>query len=182
MHLAYLFFIALINSIDNMGIGIAFSIAGIRVSLLKNILISFLAFAISYISSLSGGFISHYLNECISSIIGVLILVFMGVRMIYLSYYGKKEDKIDEVELLEFKEAIFVGIVLALDDIGSSVSSGLIGYSPLMVSLPYFIISFFIFSFGNYGTKFIVKMKIGKKATVISGSMMIIIGLLQFFC
>jgi putative Mn2+ efflux pump MntP len=181
MHLIYLFFIAIINSIDNMGIGVVYSIAGIRVTLPKNILISFLAFAISCVSSLTGGFISHYLNKQTSSIIGMLILVFMGTRMIYLSFSEKKDNNVDMVKILGFKEAIMIGIVLALDDIGSSVSSGLIGYNPLLVALPYFIVSFIIFFFGNYGTRFFLKLNIGKKATIISGSIMVTIGILQFF-
>ena len=40
MQLLYLFLIALLNSIDNIGIGAAYSIAGVKVRLLKNILIA----------------------------------------------------------------------------------------------------------------------------------------------
>ena len=49
MHLLYLFLIAILNTIDNLGVGIA----GIKVKFSKNLLIAFLAFAVSFIASLT---------------------------------------------------------------------------------------------------------------------------------
>ncbi|NOW92746.1 hypothetical protein CCS79_06740 [Clostridium diolis] len=53
MQLLYLFLIAILNSIDNLGVGIAYGIAGIKVKFSKNLLIAFLAFAVSFIASLT---------------------------------------------------------------------------------------------------------------------------------
>lgn len=181
MHIIYLFFIAVLNSIDNMGIGIAYSISGKKVPIFKNILISLMAFAVSFISSLSGGAISHFLNENTCTILSMSILILMGLRMIYHSFDKKDNNDLKKYNIITNTEAITVGILLALDDIGSSVSSGLLGYGPIMVSLPYFIISFIIFFLANYGTKFTAKLNIGRKATIISGIMMILMGILQLF-
>jgi putative Mn2+ efflux pump MntP len=177
----YLFFIAILNSIDNMGVGVAYSIAGKKVPIFKNILISLMAFAVSFVSSLSGGIISHFLNERICTIISMLLLVSMGLRMIYQSFSEKDDNDLEKYNVISNKEAITVGIILALDDVGSSVSSGLIGYGPFMVSMPYFVISFIIFSLANYGAGFVSKLNIGKKATIVSGILMILMGALQFF-
>ena len=179
-HILYLFFIAMLNSIDNVGIGIAFSISGKKVPIFKNLLISIMAFIVSFISSLLGGIISHFLNENTCTLISVFLLVFMGSRMIYEAY-KKNDSDLEKYNIISNKEAIIVGTALAIDDVGSSVSSGLIGYGPFMVSLPYFIISFIIFFFANYGSRFIRKLNIGKKAAVISGFLMISIGILQLF-
>lgn len=179
-HLIYLFFIAMLNSIDNAGIGIAYSISGKKVPILKNILISFMAFAISFVSSLSGGIISNYLSEETCTLISVVLLVSMGLRMIYQSFRTKDKD-LEKYSIISNKEAIAVGTILAIDDVGSSVSSGLIGYGPFMVSLPYFIISFIIFFLANYGSNFVRKLNIGGKATLISGFLMILMGILQLF-
>lgn len=181
----YLTFIAFLNSIDNIGIAIAYSISGKKIPLLKNLLISLAAFLVSYISGLSGEFISRYLTEEISAIIACGILVLMGSNMIYQGF--KKDPQAEASEDAEIlnavgnKEAIVVGTILALDDVGSSVSSGLMGHGPFMIALPFFILSFVMFFLANYGTKFTSKWKIGKRATAISGIIMIILGILRLF-
>ncbi len=181
MQLLYLFLIAILNSIDNLGVGIAYGIAGIKVKFSKNLLIAFLAFAVSFIASLSGQFISTFLNDEECSIISMLLLVLMGIKMIYSSLSKKQNDNFDKVKELSYKDAFSIGIALALDDVSSSVSSALIGYSAFMVSLPYFIISLAIFFSGNFALRFITKLNIGNKPTILAGLLMIIIGISQFF-
>jgi putative Mn2+ efflux pump MntP len=182
MQLLYLFIIAILNSIDNFGVGIAYSVAGIKVKLSKNILIAFLAFIVSFIASLSGQFISSFLSDEECSVVSMLLLVLMGIKMIYTSFSkGKNSHDLNKVKELGYKEAFSIGIALAFDDISSSVSSALIGYSAFMVSFPYFIISLVIFFFGNYALKFVTKLNVGNKPTIIAGVLMIMIGILQFF-
>lgn len=181
MQLLYLFIIAILNSIDNFGVGIAYSVAGIKVNLPKNILIAFLAFIVSFIASLSGQLISHFLSDSECTIVSMLLLILMGINMIYRSLYNKKDNSVDKIKEIGYKEALSVGIALALDDVSSSVSSALIGYSPFMISFPYFLISLAIFSFGNYALKFISKLNFGNKPTILAGILMIVIGLSQFF-
>jgi len=105
----------------------------------------------------------------------------MGISMIYTSFSKKNDNDLNKIKELKYKEALSIGIALALDDISSSVSSGLIGYSPFMVSFPYFIISLAIFFSGNYILKFITKLNIGNKPTIIAGVLMLLIGISQFF-
>lgn len=181
MQLVYLFIIALLNSIDNIGIGAAYSIAGVKVRFLKNILIAFIAFIVSFLSALFGQLISYYLNDTECTIISMLLLILMGTNMIYTSFSKKKDNESNSINELDFKEALSVGIALALDDISSSVSSSLLGFNAFMTSFPYFIISLFIFFSANYSSKFISKFNFGNKATLASGILMILIGIFQFF-
>lgn len=180
LHILYLFFIAMLNSVDNAGIGIAYSVSGKKVPIFKNILISIMAFAVSFVSALSGDIISGFLSQQMCTVISMSLLIFMGSRMIYQAFRKKDED-LDKYNIISNKEAIAVGTVLALDDVGSSVSSGLIGYGAFMVSLPFFVISFIIFSLANYGGKFVRRLNIGKKATVVSGILMILMAVFQLF-
>lgn len=181
MNIIYLFFIAVINSIDNMGIGIAYSIARVRVPLVKNLLISFMAFAVAFASALSGDLLSHVLNEEIAAIISMLLLIIIGIRMIYEAFDDDVEERLGKVNVIGEKEAISVGTILALDDVGSSVSSGLAGYGPFAVAAPFFVVSFIIFLLANYGSSMMYKLKIGKRANIIAGIVMVIIGILRYF-
>lgn len=179
MHIIYLFFIAMLNSIDNLGIGAAYSIAGKKVSIRKNILIASMAFAVCFISSLSGGILSHYLNEQICSMLSMLLFVFMGLVMIYQGIAKKDNDNLEKYNIISNKETVTVGALLALDDIGSAVSLGLMGYGPFIASISYSAMSLIIFFLANYGTRFVAKLNIGRKAVIISGVLMVLMGLLQ---
>ncbi|MGK0467047.1 manganese efflux pump MntP [Clostridium sp.] len=180
MQILYLFTIAFLNSIDNIGVGVIYSVGGIKVKLLKNLILALLAFAVSFVASLSGQFISHFLSVEICSIISMLLLVFMGVKMIYSSVYKNNTD-FHRYKELEYKEAFTVGAALAFDDIGSSISAALIGYSPFMISFPFFIISLGIFFLGNYALKYTTKFNLGNKPTIVAGGLMILLGISQFF-
>lgn len=181
MQIIYLFIIAILNSIDNIGVGVAYSIAGIKVKFSKNILIAFIAFIVSYISALFGQVISYFLSDTQSAFISMLLLVLMGIRIIYASFSKNKNNDLNKVKELSFKEALSIGIALAIDDVSSSVSSALIGYSAFMTSFPYFIISLAIFFSSNYTAKFITKFNLGNKPTIVAGILMILIGIFQFF-
>lgn len=179
MHLIYLFVIAFVNSIDNIGIGVAYSVGRIKIGFYKNIIISSIAFIVSYIAAISGNVVSNFLSDNVCTMLSVIILVVMGSKMIIKSIIEKNNDDEYKVKNIKYTEVISIGLVLALDDVGSSVSSGLSGYSPFAISLPYFIISIMIFMLSDYGTRFFGKLKIGKKATIISGVVMILMGLLE---
>lgn len=181
MQIIYLFIIAILNSIDNIGVGVAYSIAGIKVKLSKNLLIAFLAFIVSYISALFGQLISYFLSDTQSAFISMLLLVLMGIRIIYTSFSKKNHNDLNNVKDLSFKEALSVGIALAIDDVSSSVSSALIGYGAFMTSFPYFIISLVIFFSSNYTGRFFTKFNFGNKPTIVAGILMILIGIFEFF-
>ena len=93
--------------------------------------------------------------------------------------FPKRDDNLDSFNIISSKEAIIVGLALALDNTGSYISSGLISYRPFMISIPYFVISFIIFYFSNFITKFTSKLNIDNKAAIISGVLMIALGLTQ---
>ena len=181
MQIIYLFIVAFLNSVDNIGVGVSYSIAGVKVKLSKNILIAFLAFLVSFLSSSFGKLISYFLSDKTCLIISMLFFVLMGARMIYVSLSEKRNNDLDKLKELGYKDALSIGIALALDDIGSSVSSALVGHNPFMISFPYFIISLSIFLFGNYALKFITKLNMGNKPTIIAGILMILLGISQIF-
>lgn len=188
INMLFLLLVAVINSIDNIGVRIAYSIGGIKVFALKNLLISLMAFAVSFISSFSGGIISQFLSEDVCSVLSMLLLSYMGLKLMLTPYIKNKDHTmskneyaigIDKSNSLSYREAISVGTALALDDIGGSVSIGLIGYNPFMVGLAFFIVSYLIFLSGNYIIKFASKLKLGNKPTLIAGLVLIIIGISQ---
>src|ERR1039458_4309051 len=94
----YTFFIALMNNFDNIGVRIAYSIRGIRISTPINLWISVITFVISFFAAYSGSVISGFVSKQASSVIAMLLLSAIGLWMILEPYMKKNKDNINETQ------------------------------------------------------------------------------------
>ena len=204
MHnLFYTFFIALSNNFDNIGVRIAYSIRGIKISTLINIWISVITFFISYFAAFSGTMITGFFGKQLSSIIAMLLLAAIGSYMILEQYIRRvKKDPDEEADRenassilqvlvkpenadmdrskhIDFKEATILGIALSINNVGGGLSAGMMGLSSLLVGLLSAVISFMALWSGNYIAEFFIKWNISNKATVVAGLVLIAIGINQ---
>ena len=156
MHFIYTIFIALANNVDNISVRIAYSIRGIKVSILKNLWISIITFFMSFFAAFFGSIISKFLNNHTSSMLSMVLLIAIGF-WIMIEPYVRKESN-DEVETneskennvlnilkkpetadtdnskdIDFKEATLLGIALSINNIGGGLSSGIIGLNSFFV-------------------------------------------------
>jgi putative sporulation protein YtaF len=202
MHLIYTVFIALVNNLDNISVRIAYSIRGIKITTLKNLWISVITFFISSLAAFSGRAVSQAFNNKISSIISMIMLVIIGLWII-LEPYFKKENKVkceessiqnsniynilkepekadaDDSKDIDYKEATFLGIALSINNVGGSLSAGMIGLNSFFIGFFSAVISFLALWAGNYITEFFNKWNLTKKANIISGVILILIGIKQ---
>lgn len=201
--LFYSILFALINNVDNIGVRIAYSIKGIKMTIGKNLLISAITFFISGFSTYCGSALSGLINPKICSVFSMLLLSGIGIWFIadfYIKNMSKKKrpdkdsDKtviniitdpedpdIDNSKDIDFKEAAFLGISLSLNNIGGSLSAGMIGLSGLLIGFLSAAISFLTLLAGNYLTDLFIKINLSKKAVIVSGLIMIAIGIKQLF-
>jgi len=202
-NLFYTFFIALSNNFDNIGVRIAYSIRGIKISTLINIWISVITFFISYFAAFSGTMITGFFGKQLSSIIAMLLLAAIGSYMILEQYIRRvKKDPDEEADRenassilqvlvkpenadmdrskhIDFKEATILGIALSINNVGGGLSAGMMGLSSLLVGLLSAVISFMALWSGNYIAEFFIKWNISNKATVVAGLVLIAIGINQ---
>ncbi len=203
MHLIYTIFIALVNNLDNISVRIAYSIRGIKITTLKNLWISVITFFISSLAAFSGSAVSQTFNNKISSILSMVMFIIIGLWII-LEPYFKKENKAkkdeesliqnsniynilkepetadaDDSKDIDYKEATFLGIALSINNIGGSLSAGMIGLNSFFVGFFSAVISFLALWAGNYITEFFNKWNLTKKANIISGVILILIGIKQ---
>lgn len=204
MHFVYVFLIALANNIDNIGVRITYSIRGIRIDTLKNLWISIITFFISMLSAASGTFILSILNKRICSILSMVMLITMGLWIIlqhFLKrrnlYHSKNVNRnksliwnilsnpecadVDKSKDINFKEATFLGIALSINNIGGSLSAGTIGLNSYFVGLFSAIVSFVALWSGNYLTIYLNRYNIENKSIMLSGIILIVIGIKQIF-
>jgi putative sporulation protein YtaF len=200
LHFLHVFIIALTNNLDNIGVRIAYTIRGIKISVVINIWISVITFVISYFAAYSGTVISGYIGKKLSSVLTMILLSGIGSYMIYRQYlkrmcqgeFGqdnrkgichillKPEDAdIDNSKHINFKEATLLGIALSVNNVGGGVSAGMIGLNPFWVGLLSAVLSFLILWAGNYMAEFFIKWNLSNKATVTAGILLIAIGIEQ---
>ncbi len=199
-HFFYTFFIALTNNFDNIGVRIAYSIRGIRISTLINLWISVITFVISFFAAYSGKVISGFLSKGTSSLIAMAILSAVGLWMILEPYLRKKDgspekageekgvghillnpedaDR-DNSRHIDFGEATLLGIALSINNVGGGVSAGMIGLNSFWVGFLSAVLSFVALWAGNYVAAFFVKWNLSAKATFAAGLLLIAIGVEQ---
>lgn len=91
MHFMYTILIALANNLDNIGVRIAYSIRGIKITVWKNLWISVITFVISSFAAYSGALMTTLMNRRISSLISMLLLTAIGL-WIMLGPFLKKNS------------------------------------------------------------------------------------------
>jgi putative sporulation protein YtaF len=198
MHFIYVLLIALANNIDNIGVRIAYSIRGIKISVKTNLWISVITFVISTLSAYSGSFLTKFISKGTSSKISMFLLCTIGLWIIIEPYYNMKKPQInsednslydilrspekadkDNSKYIDFKEATVLGIALSINNIGGSLSAGMIGLNSFFIGFFSAVLSFVALWAGNYITVFFKKFEIGNKATITAGLVLIMIGIGQ---
>lgn len=200
MNLIYTFLIALANNIDNIGVRLAYSIKGIKISTKNNLWISIITFFISTLSAFSGAFFSSILGRKFTSYISMTILFIIGILLIIDAFKEKEKNTtikdrdnliniinnpemadLDDSKEIDFKEATILAVALSINNIGGGLSAGMIGLNVIFVGLLSAGLSFIALWAGNFMTKLFRKLNIGNKANLIAGLLLIILGIKQIF-
>jgi putative sporulation protein YtaF len=201
-NLLYTFFIAFTNNLDNIGVRIAYSIQGIKITALINVWISVITFVISFFAVLFGGIISEYLSKQVTSVVAMLLLSAIGLWMIMEPYLRRnnhrgiasdQENKksifhvllnpenadMDKSKHIDFKEATLLGFALSINNVGGGVSAGMIGLNSFWVGLLSAVLSFLALWVGNHIAELFIKWNVTNKVTVVAGILLIAIGIEQ---
>jgi putative sporulation protein YtaF len=199
LHFFHIFFIALANNLDNVGVRVAYSIQGIRISTLLNIWISVITFVISFSAAYSGTIVAGFLTRRLCSFIAMAILSTIGLWLITMPWIktacdiksdqGNKSvcrilmklenaDR-DDSKHIDFKEATLLGIALSLNNVGGGISAGMLGLNSFWMGFLSAVLSFLALWSGNYFADFFVRWNLTNKASVAAGIILIAIGIEQ---
>jgi putative sporulation protein YtaF len=194
------------SSIDNLGVGLSYGIRKIHVSFGKNLLIAIICFVMSMVGITFGVWLSTILPGMLPVIFGALLLFIIGIRIILLAKPRKNEpskealqpkngqsifknpeeadfNKSDEIG---WGESILLGIALSANALTNGVGAGLLGLSPVVISLTAAIGSFITIWAGvKLGSKVadvqVSSFTIGQFGTVISGLLMLLLAFAAFY-
>lgn len=201
---------AVSSSLDNLGVGISYGIRGIRIGILSNLLMAIICFLLSEIGIVGGQWLSKVLPGTFPMLVGAFLLIIIGLRIILLAFPRKKQGTIDVQEgsadtktlkgILQnpetvdadksgeigLGEAALLGIALSANAVTNGLGAGLIGLSPLAISLAAAIGSFITVWFGvAVGRKVagihIGSFTLGQFGTLLSGVILLVIAFNSFF-
>ncbi|MFE6169024.1 sporulation membrane protein YtaF [Viridibacillus arvi] len=198
------------SSIDNLGVGISYGIRKITIRIDKNLLIAFICFLMSMGGITFGVWLSTILPGMLPVIFGAFVLFVIGIRIILLAKPRNKEllpvDSTNEVQSKRFQdvlrnpekanldksgeigwwESVLLGVALSANALTNGLGAGLLGLSPLVISITAAIGSFVTVWAGvKLGSKVadvrIGSFTLGQFGTIISGVIIIVVACTAFF-
>ncbi len=201
--------ISIAANLDNLGVGIAYGIEKIKISHGANFVIAFISFAATWLSARAGAAIGVYLRPEMARGIGAGLLMAIGLWVLVQPiasairsrkpvvdlqvlgtkiYIGPSEiiahperADIDKSRDTSFWEAILLGIALSINAMAGGFDAGIVGISATVESVMVGIVSFITILGGHKIGRSYGAVHLGRFATLISGTLLMLIGVHQFF-
>lgn len=178
------FIFSLSSNIDNLVIGISYGIKNEKISMFSNIIIAIITTIGTYISMEFGKFICRFISNDISNLFGALTLLLMGAYFVTQSIIEKEREKKVEskrVTKLNIKDTILLALALASNNLGVGVAASITGLGIKWVLIFTFITSILTISIGQSLGDHVIGKFIGKYDSLISGILLLILGIVEIF-
>nr|WP_279305785.1 manganese efflux pump [Priestia megaterium] len=184
---------ALSSSIDNFGVGISYGVRKVRIKWLSNLLIAAICFLFSMVGIMFGRWVSTILPGVFHVIVAVVLLTLIGICIILLvvSQRNNGSGELDSsgqenVRYIGWIESSVLGAALSANALTNGLGAGLLGLSPLAISLTSAFGSFITVWLGvMVGQKAanvqIGSFTLGQFGTLISGITILIVAFTQIF-
>ncbi|MGX9135675.1 manganese efflux pump MntP [Rummeliibacillus sp. JY-2-4R] len=188
MHWITIILIGFAANLDNLGIGLAYGVKQTKIPLASNITIAIVSMIVTYISVSIGHAMLHYISPHKANLLGSVLLCAIGSYTILSNHFSrpKSAESLEGIDrdrnnIISVREAIILGLILSINCLASGIAIGANGISVIwtVVSIGVFSILTFIIG-GKFGL-LLSKTFIGKYSTVISGMLLICIGVFEMF-
>ena len=179
-------------NIDNLGISVSYGLNSKKIPLLQNLLIALISMICAFISISTGSFLSYYFSQSIANVAGGSLIIGLGLWFIFYSSPVVKSNgnsqkptwqfrlpKFDQAKDITWKETFFLGFVLGVNCLTIGFGAGFTGVPPFSASISIGIFSIISIYFGVMLGKNIGGTVFGRYSTIISGVLLIIIGIYE---
>ncbi len=192
-------FTAITANLDNLGVGIAYGVRNIKVSWQANLIIAFLSFGATFFAEKIGELIKAHIALAVANLFGAALIVFVGVWVL-IGASGIKESKDfkksrwpqaiigrpeqadhDESHHIDWREAFVLGFALSINTLAIGIDVSMTDLPSLLMPLLVGLCSFITLWIGAYVGKKYGAEWLGQKATLLSGFLLICLGLRQLF-
>lgn len=187
-------------STDNFVVGLSYGIKKIRIKPSSNIFIAAISALGTIISMEFGKLIINFVPSCLTNILGSLILIAIGLWSILEEFHQKKQNSLKEENSIsklgdilnnpesadkdtsgniDLKESSSLAIALALNNMGLGIGASITGLNVIFTGILTFFISILTITLGlTIGNKYL-SQTLGKYAAVISGLVIILLGIYE---
>ena len=190
--------IGIASNLDNAGVGIAYGVRGIRISKSANLMIAIISLLMTLVSGVIGAWLSMYISSLISHLIGAVVIVSVGIYVLYQPFRKRQtvklptnhnllqrilqqpeEADLDQSKTISFKESLILGSALGINALAGGFDAGVTHLHVVSTSVAVGFFSFVVLGLTDYiGHKYIA-VRFDKLATILSGILLILIGLFQ---
>ncbi|GGA27411.1 sporulation membrane protein YtaF [Paenibacillus physcomitrellae] len=200
-HLLAILAIGLASNLDNAGVGIAYGVRKIRIPWYSNLAVAFISFLGTLLSGAFGSLLALWIHPWIGHAVGSVVIIAVGIWVLLQS---SKEAQIQEIpppsaghfsrllrnpeeadkdssKSISLSEAMILGTALAMNALAGGFNAGVTELNIWLTSLSVGIFSYLLFALSAwFGEKYAAE-KLGSRATIISGVLLIVIGLGQMW-
>ncbi len=201
------FLLSFSSCLDNIVVGIAYGMKKTKIGFISNLLIAIITSFGTLVSMLFGKFIASVISVNVAQALGSAMIILIGVYFI-LEYFIKKtayqtelsvecesdnENLCDELknsddycngkynQKIGIKETVLLAFALTINNLGIGISASLAGVNIIATVLLTFIISILTIIAGlSMGSNLIGRL-FGKFASLVSGILMLILGVIELF-
>lgn len=190
--------IGLASNLDNAGVGIAYGVRRIQISGLANLIIAGISIAATLIGGGLGGLVSLWITPFMAHLIGTIVIVSVGIWVMCQPLLEKKTKKReasnslvtqilrspeeadrDQSKTISIGEAVILGIALSMNALAGGFDAGITRLNLVATALTVGVLSYILMALCSYiGSRFAAE-KLGDRATILSGLLLIFIGLHQ---
>jgi putative sporulation protein YtaF len=191
------------SNLDNLGVGIAYGIAGTRTSISANVVIAFVSSLVGGLSIWFGHLAANMVDPGIAKVLGACVLAGTGLWILLKAFlegcapsangsprqlcyfrlsslglvvYILKEPLSadrDGSGTIDTKEALSLGAALALNNASNGVPAGLMGLPAILTSLSMGLLSLFAIGIGWHLGRLAGSRLTGRLANMLSGAVLV---------
>ena len=191
---------SLSSNLDNIVVGIAYGIKKIKIGIIANLIIAIVTSTGTFLSMSLGVYISKFLPHSIANALGAGAIIILGGYFVIQSIiklvnnknskelalkdiddmieYAEKSD-LDNSGDINIKEALLVAFGLTFNNLGTGVAASITGVNIEFTVISTFILSILTIMFGETVGNHVFGNFLGKYAPLISGILLIILGIIE---
>jgi putative Mn2+ efflux pump MntP len=182
--------IATVANVDNLGIGVALGVRGVRVEAIPNLIIAAATMTATAAAMSSGRALSRIVPASTAASLGSVIIIAVGAATVRASVAALRVQMGSRVwpgsqvvgrharsDRLSYREALVLGLALSLNNVGSGIGSGVAGVQPLATTLLAGAFSVVCLSGGSSVGRSLGRPLLGEHARLASGLALLAIGI-----
>lgn len=192
---------SLSSNLDNVVVGVAYGIKKIKIGTIVNLIIAAITSTGTFLSMSLGIYISKFLPHSVANALGAGAIIILGVYFVTQSImklinnkkskelalkditdmieYAEKSD-LDNSGDINIKEALIIAFGLTFNNLGTGVAASITGVSTQFTVAFTFILSILTIILGEAVGNHVLGKLFGKYAPLISGVLLIALGIVEF--